>query len=121
QAAIAACHARARTAAETDWVQIAELYARLSRVSPSPVVELNRSVAVGMAYGPEAGLLMVDALAAEPALNSYHFLPAVRGDLLQKLGRLEEAAAEYRRAAAMTRNTREKTLLTARATACDAR
>lgn len=117
QAAIAACHARARTADVTDWVKIAELYARLSRVMPSPVVELNWAVAVGMAIGPEAGLQMVDALSAEPALTGYHFLPAVRGDLLEKLGRLEEARKEFERAAEMTRNVREKKLMSARASA----
>ncbi len=121
QAAIAACHARALTADETDWTKIAGLYARLSRVLPSPVVELNRAVAVGMADGPAAGLRMVDALSAEPALSSYPFLPAVRGDLLEKLGRLEEAQREFERAAGMTRNISEKQLLTARASACRAR
>lgn len=103
QAAIAACHARARTAEETDWVRIAHLYGVLARVSSSPVVELNRAVAVAMAYGPQAGLDIVDALTAEPALRNYHLLPSVRGDLLAKLGRLEEARAEFVRAAALTR------------------
>src|SRR5262249_51683563 len=99
QAAIAACHAPARTAAETDWKRIAELYAELARVAPSPVVELNRAVAVAMARGPAAGLELVDALREEPALARYHLLPSVRGDLLMKLGRLAEARAEFERAA----------------------
>ena len=118
QAAIAACHARARTAGETDWVRIAQLYAQLSSILPSPVVELNRSVAVGMAFGPGVGLQLVDALAEEHALAGYHFLPAVRGDFLEKLGRLEEAREEFERAAGMTQNARERTLLTSRAAAC---
>lgn len=116
QAAIAACHARARTAAETDWRRMAELYSRLSAVTPSPVVELNRAVAVGMGYGPEAGLAIVDTLTAEPSLSHYHLLPAVRGDLLARLGRLDEASDEFARAASMTRNDRERGLLRARAT-----
>ena len=117
QAAIAACHARAVAAEETDWVRIAELYAALSRVAPSPVVELNRAVAVAMAFGPAAGLELVDALTSEPSLESYHLLPSVRGDLLAKLGRLDEARAEFERAASMTRNARERTLLLERAAA----
>ncbi|HET7691505.1 MAG TPA: RNA polymerase sigma factor [Gemmatimonadota bacterium] len=115
QAAIAACHARARTAAETDWRRIAALYSALAQIAPSPVVELNRAVAVGMAFGPAAGLELVDALASEPVLNSYHLLPAVRGDLLAKLGRMDEARAEFERAASLTRNARERALLIERA------
>lgn len=115
QAEIAACHARARTAEQTDWVRIARLYRVLVELTPSPVVELNRAVAVSMAFGPEAGLEMVDALCAEPSLQGYHLLPAVRGDLLAKLGRAGEARAEFERAAQMTRNTRERDLLLARA------
>ena len=115
QAALAACHARAKTAAHTDWVQIVALYDALAQVAPSPVVELNRAVAVGMAFGPAAALEIVDALAAEPTLASYHWLPSVRGDLLAKLGRTEEARAEFKRAAAMTRNDREREMLLARA------
>ncbi|HEY2953690.1 MAG TPA: RNA polymerase sigma factor [Candidatus Eisenbacteria bacterium] len=118
QAAIAACHARARTADETDWARIAALYAELARIAPSPVVELNRAVAVGMASGPAAGLARVDALASEPALRGYHLLPSVRGDLLRRLGRHEEARAEFERAASLTRNARERTLLLERAAAC---
>ncbi len=115
QAEIAACHARARTPGETDWPRMAALYGALGQLAPSPVVELNRGVAVGMAFGPAAGLDIVDALAGESTLNGYHLLPAVRGDLLEKLGRVDEAAAEYRRAAALTRNTRERALLVERA------
>jgi predicted RNA polymerase sigma factor len=115
QAAIAACHARARTAAETDWQRIAALYSALAQISPSPVVELNRAVAVGMAFGPAAGLELVDELASEPVLRSYHLLPAVRGDLLEKLGRVGEARAEFERAASLTRNARERALLLERA------
>ena len=115
QAAIAACHARARAAEETDWEQIAALYDALAALAPSPVVELNRAVAVGMAFGPAAGLEVVDALVAEGALDSYHLLPSVRGDLLAKLGREDEARAEFERAAALTRNTRVRALLLARA------
>jgi predicted RNA polymerase sigma factor len=115
QAAIAACHARARTAQETDWTRIARLYGELADVMPSPVVELNRAVAVGMADGPQAGLDLVDALVAEPALKGYHLLPTVRGDLLEKLGRGAEARSEFERAAAMTRNARERDLLLERA------
>ncbi|MFN2603958.1 MAG: RNA polymerase sigma factor [Gemmatimonadaceae bacterium] len=115
QAAIAACHARARRADQTDWSGIAALYGELARVAPSPVVELNRAVAVGMAYGPSRGLEIVDALGSEPSLKSYHLLPAVRGDLLVKLGRNQEAREEFARAASLTRNTREKEILSARA------
>jgi RNA polymerase sigma-70 factor, ECF subfamily len=118
QAAIAACHARARTAEETDWSRIAGLYGALARLSPSPVVELNRAVAVAMAFGPAAGLELVDALGAEPSLRGYHLLPSVRGDLLAKLGRFDEARAECERAASLTRNARERALLLARAAAC---
>jgi RNA polymerase sigma factor (sigma-70 family) len=115
QAAIAACHARARIAAETDWQRIASLYSDLARLAPSPVVELNRAVAIGMAFGPEAALPLVDALASEPRLSDYHFLPSVRGDLLVKLGRQGEARAEFERAASLTRNERERKLLLDRA------
>jgi RNA polymerase sigma factor (sigma-70 family) len=118
QAAIAACHARARTAGETDWVRIAALYGALQELAPSPVVELNRAVAVSMAFGPAAGLAIVDGLTGEPSLKSYHLLPSVRGDLLAKLGRLEEARAELERAAGLTRNVRERALLLERAAAC---
>src|ERR1700674_4280325 len=107
QAAIAACHARARTPEETDWAQIVALYAELARLAPSPVVELNRAVALAMAFGPAAGLELVDALTSEPSLESYHLLPSVRGDLLKKLGRMDEARAEFERAASLTRNTRD--------------
>jgi RNA polymerase sigma-70 factor (ECF subfamily) len=113
QAAIAACHARARTAADTDWLRIAALYETLARIAPSPVVELNRAVAIGMAFGPKPALAHLDAIA--PALDGYHLLPSVRGDLLQKLERKEEARAEFERAAALTANTRERDLLLARA------
>jgi RNA polymerase sigma factor (sigma-70 family) len=115
QAAIAACHARARTAEDTDWSRMATLYAELAQRSPSPIVELNRSVAVGMAFGPAAGLSIADALVGESALKNYHLLPAVRGDLLAKLGRVDEARAELERAAAMTRNERERAVLLERA------
>ena len=115
QAAIAACHARAREVEATDWARIAQLYATLAQVAPSPVVELNRAVAVSMADGPRAGLELVDLLVAEPALKSYHLLPTVRGDLLEKLGRNEEARSEFERAAALTRNARERELLLQRA------
>ncbi len=118
QAAIAACHARATTADATDWPRIATLYQALAVVSPSPIVDLNRAVAVGMAFGPAAGLALVDRLTEEPALASYHLLPAVRGDLLAKLGRLDEARAEFERAATLTRNLREQALLGERAAAC---
>jgi RNA polymerase sigma factor (sigma-70 family) len=117
QAALAACHARARTPAETDWQQIVRHYEELALVVPSPVVELNRAVAVAMAFGPQAGLDIVDALTAEPSLASYHLLPSVRGDLLAKLGRIDEARAEFQRAASLTRNERERTLLLDRARA----
>ena len=117
QAAIAACHARAVVAADTDWARIAALYAELARVAPSPVVELNRAVAVSMASGPEAGLEIVEAIADAPSMRHYHLLPSVRGDLLEKLGRHEEARAEFERAAAMTRNGREQALLRRRAEA----
>jgi predicted RNA polymerase sigma factor len=117
QAAIAACHARARTAEETDWVRIAALYETLARVSPSPVVELNRAVAIGMAFGPDAALRHVERLLDEPALREYHLLPSVRADLLSKLGRDAEARAEWRRAAELTANARERELLLARADA----
>lgn len=118
QAAIAACHARARTAGETDWVGIAALYDALAQRAPSPVVDLNRAVAVAMAFGPAAGLELVDALSTEPTLANYHLLPSVRGDLLAKLGRGEEACEEFKRAASLTRNARERKLLLARADAC---
>jgi RNA polymerase sigma factor (sigma-70 family) len=117
QAAIAACHARARTFGETDWERIAALYDALAQLAPSPVVELNRAVAVAMAFGPEAGLELADALLAEPSLKTYHLLPSVRGDLLEKLGRSGEARAEFERAAALTRNARERELLLSRAAA----
>jgi len=118
QAAIAACHARARTAEETDWTRIAALYEALGRLAPSPVVELNRAVAVSRAIGPAAGLEIVDALADVPSLQAYHLLPSVRGDLLSRLDRLEEAREQFERAAALTRNARERTLLLERAAAC---
>ena len=118
QAAIAACHARAATAQDTDWVRIALLYEALAQVAPSPVVALNRAVAVAMAHGPEAGLELVDALATDPALTHYHLLPSVRGDLLARLDRIDEAHAEFERAAALARNARERALLAARAAAC---
>jgi RNA polymerase sigma-70 factor (ECF subfamily) len=119
QAAIAACHARATTADATDWERIATLYDALALLMPSPVVELNRAVAHSMARGPAAGLSLVDPLLREPSLKSYHLLPSVRGDLLAKLGRREEAAAEFRRAAGLTRNARERELLLGRARDCD--
>jgi RNA polymerase sigma factor (sigma-70 family) len=118
QAAITACHARALAPAETNWAQIVRLYDELARLAPSPVVELNRAVAVAMAFGPQAGLDLVDTLTAEPSLEGYHLLPSVRGDLLAKLGRLDEARAEFERAAALTRNARERELLFERARAC---
>jgi RNA polymerase sigma-70 factor (ECF subfamily) len=118
QAAIAACHARARTAEETDWARIVGLYGALGDITPSPIVELNRAVALAMVFGPAAGLEIVDALSAEPALDAYHLLPSVRGDLLRKLGRLAEARAEFERAAGLTRNERERKLLLDRAAAC---
>jgi RNA polymerase sigma factor (sigma-70 family) len=117
QAAIAACHARARAAEDTDWPRIAALYADLAAVAPSPVVELNRAVAVAMAFGPQAGLDLVDTLLGEPALQNYHLLPSVRADLLTKVGRVDEARTEFERAAALTRNARERALLLERARA----
>jgi RNA polymerase sigma-70 factor (ECF subfamily) len=118
QAAIAACHARARTAEETDWARIAALYETLGQLAPSPIVELNRAVAVAMAYGPQAGLELIDSLTTEPSLKAYHLLPSVRGDLLKKLGRVDEARREFERAATLTRNAREQELLLKRAAAC---
>jgi RNA polymerase sigma-70 factor, ECF subfamily len=118
QAAITACHARAHTAEETDWTRIAALYDALTQLAPSPVVELNRAVALAMAFGPATGLELVDALAQEPSLEGYHLLPSVRGDLLTRLGRLDEARPEFERAAALTRNLRERELLLQRAAAC---
>jgi predicted RNA polymerase sigma factor len=118
QAAIAACHARALTPAETDWARIAALYDELAQVAPSSVVELNRAVAVAMAFGPAAGLELVDELTSEPSLVNYHLLPSVRGDLLKKLSRFDEARAEFERAASLTRNTRERELLLERARTC---
>ena len=118
QAAIAACHARARTNEETDWARIVALYGALRQLVPSPVVELNRAVAVAMAFGPAAGLELVDKLTSEPALKAYHLLPSVRGDFLKKLGRMGEARSEFERAASMTRNERERALLLDRAAEC---
>ncbi|MGE0601512.1 MAG: RNA polymerase sigma factor [Dehalococcoidia bacterium] len=118
QAAIAACHARARTAGETDWQRIVLLYDELASITPSPIVELNRAVAVSFAFGPAAGLTLVDALLEEPALKNYHLLPSVRGDFLVKLGRMGEARVEFERAAEMTKNSRERTLLLERAANC---
>jgi predicted RNA polymerase sigma factor len=118
QAAIAACHARALTPEETDWERIAALYDALAQLMPSPVVELNRAVAFSMAFGPAAGLELADRLVALPALKNYHLLPSVRGDFLAKLGRLGEARLEFERAASLTRNSRERTLLLARAQDC---
>jgi predicted RNA polymerase sigma factor len=115
QAQIAACHARARTSEETDWPRIVTLYNALAQVAPSPVVELNRAVAVAMAFGPAPGLELVDELIAERSLENYHLLPSVRGDLLSKLRRFDEARAEFERAALLTRNARERDLLLARA------
>jgi predicted RNA polymerase sigma factor len=120
QAAIAACHARARTADETDWQRIAALYDALSRVAPSPVVEVNRAVALAMAFGPSVGLELADELVAVPELEHYHLLPGVRADLLDKLGRYAEARTEFLRAASLTENTREQAVLLARAAACAA-
>jgi len=120
QAATAACHARARTPEETDWKRIAALYGELARVMPSPVVELNRAVAVAMAFGPAAGLELADTLTSEPSLKNYHLLPSVRADFLAKLGRFDEARAELERAASLTRNARERDLLLERAAACAA-
>jgi predicted RNA polymerase sigma factor len=118
QAAIAACHARARTPGETDWVRIVALYDALAQLAPSPVVELNRAVALAMAFGPATGLEVVEALTSEPSLKDYHLLPSVRGDLLARLGRYDEARAEFERAASLTRNARERNLLRERAAAC---
>jgi RNA polymerase sigma factor (sigma-70 family) len=118
QASIAACHARARKPEDTDWVTIATLYTELVTSTPSPVIQLNRAVALSMAFGPQAGLDLVDALTGEPSLENYHLLPSVRGDLLVKLGRAQEARAEFERAASLTRNTRERDLLLERALAC---
>jgi predicted RNA polymerase sigma factor len=114
QAAIAACHARARTAEETDWSRIAALYEALGRIAPSPIVELNRAVAVSMASGPAAGLAIVDAIVARGSLDNYHLLPSVRGDLLTKLGRVDEARIELERAVALTRNAKERAIVVAR-------
>ncbi len=120
QAAIAACHARARTADATDWLRIVGLYGALAELTPSPIVDLNRAVALSFAFGPEAGLKLVDAIGAEPALKNYHLLPGVRGDLLVKLDRHQEARAEFERAASLTRNERERALLLKRAAECGA-
>jgi predicted RNA polymerase sigma factor len=120
QAAVAACHARARTAGETDWVRIVALYDALAQLTPSPVVDLNRAVAVSMAFGPSAGLEIVDELNTDARLGSYHLLPSVRGDLLEKLGRFDEARSEFTRAAALARNARERSLLLGRAASCGA-
>jgi predicted RNA polymerase sigma factor len=120
QAEIAACHARALTASQTDWPRIVALYDALAQIAPSPVVELNRAVAVGMAFGPTAGLELVDALALDPALAGYYLLPAVRGDLLKKLGRFGEARPEFERAASLTENLVERELLRRRAAECTA-
>lgn len=118
QAAISACHARARNASETDWMRIAALYEALARITLSPVVELNRAVAIATAFGPAYGLQIVDELNSEPLLKEYHLLPSVRGDLLLKLGRMSEAKDEFERAASLTRNERERELLLKRATEC---
>jgi predicted RNA polymerase sigma factor len=120
QAAIAACHARALTAEDTDWASIVGFYGALARITPSPVVELNRAVALSMLFGPAAGLAVVEALTDDPMLKDYHLLPSVRGDLLRKLGRFDEARTEFERAAGMTRNAREQTLLRQRAAECAA-
>jgi predicted RNA polymerase sigma factor len=120
QAAIAACHARAREPEATDWARIAALYDALAQLTPSPVVELNRAVALGMAFGPAVGLELADALVADGSLDGYHLLPSVRGDLLAKLGRGEEASIEFARAASLTQNTRERELLLQRAATTDA-
>ena len=121
QASIAACHARARVAADTDWTAIVSLYGELARLIPSPVVELNRAVAVSMASGPATALPLVDAIASAPALKNYHLLPSVRGDLLVKLGRFGEARPEFERAASLTRNARERELLLERARSAERR
>jgi predicted RNA polymerase sigma factor len=118
QAAIAACHARAQEAAQTDWPRIAALYEALAQLAPSPIVELNRAVALSMAFGPAVGLELVDALRSEPQLKGYHLLPSVRGDLLARLSRHAEAGEEFKRAAELTRNARERKLLLLRAQAC---
>jgi RNA polymerase sigma-70 factor, ECF subfamily len=118
QAAIAACHARARTPEDTHWPRIAALYEALAKIAPSPVVDLNRAVAVAMAFGPQAGLDLLDPLTSEPSLQRYHLLPSVRGDLLFKLGRLDEARSEFERGASLTRNARERELLLERARVC---
>jgi predicted RNA polymerase sigma factor len=118
QGAIAACHARARTPAETDWPRIVSLYGALAQLTPSPIVELNRAVALGMALGPAAGLQLLDTLASEPVLKAYHLFPSVRGDFLFKLGRFADARAEFERAASLTRNARETEFLLNRARAC---
>jgi predicted RNA polymerase sigma factor len=120
QAAIAACHARARTAPDTDWESIVAIYDGLAQVAPSPVVELNRAVAVGMAFGPAQALPLVDDLAGEPALLGYHLLPTVRGDLLERLGRLADARAEFERALTLTQNARERSVLLGRIASCSA-
>src|SRR5258708_7373 len=118
QAEIAACHARARTADETEWARIVTLYTELAEIAPSPIIDLNRAVAVSMAFGPAAGLELVDALTSEPSLSGYHLLPSVRGDFLKKLARFDEARAEFERAASLTHNARERELLLDRARAC---
>jgi len=118
QAEIVACHARARTAEETDWARIVSLYGMLAQLTPSPIIELNRAVAVSMADGPAAGLELIDKLTADPVLQSYHLLPSVRGDFLFKLGRVSEARSEFERAASLTQNARERTFLLGRARAC---
>ena len=115
QAAITACHARARRAEETDWARILALYDALAQVAPSPIVELNRAIVLAIVYGPAAGLELIDELTSEPSLKTYHLLPSVRGDLLAKLGRHDEACAEFKRAATLTRNARERKLLLERA------
>jgi RNA polymerase sigma-70 factor (ECF subfamily) len=120
QAAVAACHARARAAQDTDWVRIVALYDALAQIAPSPVIELNRAVAISMAFGPHAALEIVDALVADTRLDSYHLLPSVRGDLLEKLGRFDEARTEFTRAAGLAQNARERTLLLGRASSCGA-
>jgi predicted RNA polymerase sigma factor len=120
QASIAACHARARQPEETDWTAIAVLYTELLGLTPSPVVQLNRAVAFSMAFGPQAGLDLVDTLIGEPSLENYHLFPSVRGDLLFRLGRAQEAQTEFERAASLTRNARERELLLERARACEA-
>jgi RNA polymerase sigma-70 factor (ECF subfamily) len=121
QAEIAACHARARTPDETDWANIVALYSELAEVAPSPIIDLNRAVAIAMAFGPAAGLELVDALMSEPSLSGYHLLPSVRGDFLKKLARFDEARAEFERAASLTRNARERELLLSRSRACAGR